>query len=104
MPERTTMDRDFNSAIVDDVGHRPWAMPQTWNDLLFAHWRVDATLLRTKVPAAFELDLYNGDAWVAIVPFHMTNVAPRGVPSLPWVSEFPELNVRTYVQVADRPG
>jgi uncharacterized protein YqjF (DUF2071 family) len=34
----------------------------------------------------------------------MTNVAPRGVPALPWVSAFPELNVRTYVRVHDRPG
>jgi uncharacterized protein YqjF (DUF2071 family) len=34
----------------------------------------------------------------------MTNVAPRGVPSLPWLSEFPELNVRTYVRVGERPG
>ena len=54
--------------------------------------------------AAFELDLFDGSAWVGIVPFHMTNVAPRAVPSLPWVSEFPELNVRTYVRVGTRPG
>src|SRR5262249_48377582 len=26
------------------------------------------------------------------------------VPSLPWVSAFPELNVRTYVKVGNRPG
>jgi hypothetical protein len=102
---------DFNAAIVDDVAHRPWKMPdrpwvmtQTWNDLLFAHWTVDAAMLRDKVPTAFELDLYDGVAWVAVVPFFMTNVAPRGVPSLPWVSEFAELNVRTYVRVGDRPG
>ena len=79
-------------------------MTQTWNDLLFAHWVVDAAQLRSRVPDHFELDLYDGAAWLAIVPFHMTNVAPRGVPSLPWVSEFAELNVRTYVRVGDRPG
>jgi uncharacterized protein len=102
---------DFNSAIVDDVVHRPWPMPerpwvmtQTWNNLLFAHWPVSRDVLRSLVPASFELDLFNNEAWVGIVPFHMTNVAPRGVPSLPWLSEFPELNVRTYVRVADRPG
>jgi uncharacterized protein YqjF (DUF2071 family) len=50
------------------------------------------------------LDLYDGEAWVGIVPFHMTNVAPRGVPALPLVSAFPELNVRTYVHVDGRPG
>ena len=83
---------------------RPWVMTQTWHDLLFAHWPVDPSPLRSRVPAAFELDRFDGETWVGIVPFHMTNVAPRGVPSLPWVSEFPELNVRTYVRVGDRPG
>jgi uncharacterized protein YqjF (DUF2071 family) len=103
--------RDFNTEILRIVDHRPWAMPdapwamtQTWTDLLFAHWPMDAAQLRAKVPAAFELDLFDGRAWIAVVPFSMTNVAPRGVPSLPWVSEFPELNVRTYVRVGDRPG
>ena len=83
---------------------RPWVMRQTWHDLLFAHWIVDASELLARVPSAFELDLFGGNAWLGIVPFHMTNVAPRWVPSLPWVSEFPELNVRTYVRVGDKPG
>jgi uncharacterized protein len=105
------VDRNFNAEIVHIVNHRPWAMPdtpwamtQTWTDLLFAHWQLDVAQLRAKVPAAFELDLFDGRAWIAVVPFSMTNVAPRGVPALPWVSEFPELNVRTYVRAGDRPG
>ena len=81
-----------------------WVMTQTWHDLLFAHWPVDAEMLRGKIPAGFELDIFEGQAWVAVVPFQMSNVAPRGVPALPWVSAFPELNVRTYVRVADTPG
>ena len=104
-------DHDFNRGILEQVAHRPWPMPkspwvmtQTWHDLLFAHWPVDAGSVREKVPTQFDLDLFDGSAWLAVVPFHMTNVAPRGVPSLPWVSEFPELNVRTYVHVGDRPG
>jgi uncharacterized protein YqjF (DUF2071 family) len=79
-------------------------MTQTWHDLLFAHWAIDAARLKERIPHAFELDLFDGMAWVGIVPFHMTNVAPRGVPSLPWISAFAELNVRTYVRVDDRPG
>ena len=104
-------DHDFNRGILEEVAHRPWPMPdgpwvmtQTWHDLLFAHWRIDAGALRERVPKEFPLDLYDGSGWLGIVPFHMTNVAPRGVPSLPWISEFPELNVRTYVRVDDRPG
>ncbi len=82
----------------------PWIMTQTWHDLLFAHWPVDPASIRTRLPQAFELDLFDGQAWVGIVPFRMTNVAPRGVPSMPWLSAFPELNVRTYVRVGGRPG
>jgi hypothetical protein len=102
---------DFDTTILKRVSHRPWplaetpwVMTQTWHDLLFAHWRIDRSVLRSKVPPPFELDLFDGEAWIGIVPFRMTNVGPRGVPSLPWVSEFPELNVRTYVRVGDRPG
>ena len=79
-------------------------MTQTWNDLLFAHWPVDSATLREKIPAGFQLDEFEGQAWIGIVPFHMTNVSPRGVPALPWISAFPELNVRTYVRVAGDPG
>jgi uncharacterized protein YqjF (DUF2071 family) len=102
---------DFNRAILEQASHRPWPMPdgpwimtQTWHDLLFAHWKMDQARLRECVPCEFELDLFQGEGWLGIVAFHMTNVAPRGVPSLPWLSEFPELNVRTYVRVDDRPG
>ena len=82
----------------------PWVMTQSWHDLLFAHWRVDVAEVRRAVPAAFQLDLFDGEAWLGIVPFRMTNVGLRGTPAMPWISAFPELNVRTYVRVADRPG
>jgi uncharacterized protein len=105
------MQNDFNYDILKETAHRPWPLPgspwlmtQTWHDLLFAHWPVEAAALRPLVPAPFELDLCEGQAWVAVVPFHMTNVAPRGVPALPWLSAFPELNVRTYVRMNGRGG
>lgn len=103
--------QDFNAAILTEVAHRPWPMPrrrwvmtQTWHDLLFAHWPIDPEVLRAKVPALFTLDLFGGQAWLGVVPFRMSNVAPRGVPALSWLSAFPELNVRTYVRVDDKPG
>src|SRR5690349_19630993 len=100
----------FDYRILDQTDHRPWPLPdepwlmtQSWHDLLFAHWPVDKTRLRELVPPALPLDLYEGRAWVGVVPFHMTNVAPRGLPSLPFVSAFAELNVRTYVVVDGKP-
>jgi uncharacterized protein len=102
---------DFPYSILEQTSHRPWPMPdspwvmtQSWHNLLFAHWPVDARSLRELIPAGLPLDLYDGQAWVAVVPFHMTNVAPRGVPNIPFVSAFPELNVRTYVTVNGKPG
>jgi uncharacterized protein YqjF (DUF2071 family) len=102
----------FPIDIVDGTTpHRPWPVPagpwimrQSWHDLLFAHWPVGADELRALVPPGLHLDLFDQRAWVGVIPFHMTNVAPRAVPALPWVSAFPELNVRTYVTVNGKPG
>lgn len=105
------MQNDFPSGIVNEARHRPWPLPegpwimtQSWHDLLFAHWPVAVDVLRERVPPGLELDLFENQAWLGIIPFHMTNVAPRGVPALPWVSAFPELNVRTYVTHHGEPG
>ena len=102
---------DFPTQIITDVSHRPWPLPsgpwfmtQSWHDLLFAHWPVDARALQEKLPAGLPLDTFNGEAWVGVVPFRMTNVAPRGVRAMPFVSSFLELNVRTYVRAHGKPG
>jgi len=102
---------DFPHGIANEIAHRPWPMPlapwlmtQSWHDLLFAHWPVNPRLVIEHVPREFELDLFDGQAWIGVVSFQMTNVTPRGVPAMPWVSQFPELNVRTYVRAAGKPG
>jgi uncharacterized protein YqjF (DUF2071 family) len=102
---------DFPYQILRATAHRPWPMPdapwvmtQSWHDLLFAHWPVAPDALRAVVPAQLPLDLFDGRAWIGVVPFHMTHVAPRGVPWWPLTSAFPELNVRTYVTLDDKPG
>ena len=99
------------SAILRGVAHRPWTLPagpwvmaQSWHDLLFAHWPVDAVPLRQLIPPQLQIDTFEGRAWLAIVPFRMTGVRLRGTPSLPWLSAFPELNVRTYVTFGGKPG
>jgi uncharacterized protein YqjF (DUF2071 family) len=105
------MSADFRRGILDEVSHRPWPMPnapwvmtQTWNDLLFAHWRVDAAVLRPLVPPPLELDRFDNHAWVAVVPFHMTNIGLRGLSWIGIASAFAELNVRTYVTYGGKAG
>jgi hypothetical protein len=94
-----------------DVTHRPWPLPwgpwimaQRWTDLLFAHWPVDMVALRAIVPAALPIDTFNGEAWISIAAFYLSHLRPRWLPALPIVSEFPELNVRTYVTLGAKPG
>jgi uncharacterized protein YqjF (DUF2071 family) len=79
---------DFDFGILQQTCNRPWPLPerpwlmrQSWHDLLFAHWVVDVDKLRSRVPSALELETFGGRAWVGIVPFRMSNVAPRGVPT-----------------------
>jgi len=79
-------------------------MAQTWHDLLFAHWAVDSAALRRHIPAELGIDTYNGQAWLGVVPFRMSRVRLRRTPALPWLSAFPELNVRTYVVAGRKPG
>ena len=88
-----------------ETTHRPWPLPsqpwvmrQTWHDLLFAHWPIAVETLRALVPLPLEIDTFDGVGWVGVIPFRMSHVRPRYVPALPWLSAFPELNVRTYVR------
>ncbi|QQT00793.1 DUF2071 domain-containing protein [Peribacillus psychrosaccharolyticus] len=82
----------------------PWTMKQTWNDLLFAHYPIKMEVLKKLVPEVLPLDSYNGMCWIGIVPFHMTGIRLRGMSPVPGTDRFPELNVRTYVTVAGKPG
>jgi uncharacterized protein len=98
-------------AILQKHAHRQtplprgeWILRQSWRELLFAHWPMAAQALRPLIPAALTLDTFEQEAWVGIVPFQMREVCPRGMPALPWFSESPELNVRTYVTIQGVPG
>lgn len=93
------------------IDHRPWPIPerewtwrQSWCDLLFAHWPLPAAALRRFVPPGLELQEFDGTAWLGLVPFRMEGVMRRPLPDLPWVSAFPEMNVRTYVTRDGKPG
>jgi uncharacterized protein len=99
------------AAVTGVTDHRPWPLPdepwtnaQSWVDLAFLHWRVDADELARLIGPSLELDTYEGQAWLGIVPFLLTDLRLRGLPPLPRVSRFPELNVRTYVVRDGKPG
>ena len=96
-------------AALPSTDHRPyplqpgqWRLAQRWNDLLFAHWPIPAEALAGRLPAGLEPDLYNGLAWLGVVPFFMdrvrVRVAGEHTLSVPGTRSFPELNLRTYVR------
>lgn len=87
-----------------DVPNQPWVMRMTWSELLFAHWPVDPMLLLPMLPKGLQLDIREDTAWIGVVPFLMSDVAPRCCPSVPIFSRFLELNVRTYVTFDGKPG
>ncbi len=77
-------------------------MRQSWQELTFLHWRYRPAVVRPLVPSALGLDLYDGAAWIGLVPFIVAGLTLPRTPALPWASTFPETNVRTYV--VDRHG
>ena len=72
-------------------------MRQSWRELLFLHWKYDPAEIQKLLPHGLTIDTFDGAAWVGIVPFFMTGVRPVWCPPVPGLSNFLELNVRTYV-------
>jgi uncharacterized protein len=99
------------SSSLEETAHRPWPVPerswvmgQTWDHLLFVHWRASADSLRALLPGGLELDVYDGEAWIGVTPFRISGLRPRGLPPFPFLSSFLELNTRTYVTAGGKPG
>ena len=93
------------------LDHRPWPLPsgpwvarQTWHDVLLLHWPIAASAVRPFVHPDVEVDEFDGSSWVSLLPFRMTGVTARGIPPVPGLSAFPEMNLRFYVTHRGRPG
>jgi uncharacterized protein len=98
-------------AALGRIDHRPWPLPaarsigrQTWHDVLFAHWPVPAAVLQPLVPSGVTVQECEGSSWVSLVPFFMSGVTLRGVPAVPGLSSFAEMNLRLYVEFGGRSG
>ena len=82
-----------------------FVMHQRWEELLFLHWSFPPEEIQRTLPAGLRVDTFEGRAWVGLVPFFMRGIRPRWLPGAPWISNFLELNLRTYaVDARGRPG
>lgn len=76
----------------------------TWDTLAFLHWPVPPSALEPTLPPGLELDTFEGEAWLGVVPFAMRRTRFDYTPSMPTATDFLELNLRTYVRRGDRAG
>ncbi|MCA1567147.1 MAG: DUF2071 domain-containing protein [Acidobacteria bacterium] len=99
--------------VIDDgidretIRQRPAELPlmeHHWGKLLFMHWPIPVERLRSLVPPQLTIDTFDGEAWVGITPFTLWNVRLSFTPPVPYLSDFHELNVRTYVLYRGVPG
>ncbi len=99
------------SEIRTDILHRPFELPggpwkyyQEWNDALFLHWVIPADILRKCVPEEFNIDTFEGACYVSLVAFTMQKIRPKNLPSISFISDFAEINLRTYVNNDNKRG
>lgn len=97
--------------ILNTTEHRPWDIPnkswkfyQEWNNAIFIHYQVELAELKEFVPKELEIDLYKGKPWVSVVAFTMEKIRPKKLPSFPPISNFNEINIRTYVKSDNKTG
>ena len=99
------------SEILNTTEHRPWKKPtenwkfyQEWNNAIFLHWQVNITELQKFVPKKLEIDLFDGKPWISVVAFTMEKIRPKNLPPFPPISNFYEINIRTYVKHNNKTG
>lgn len=99
------------SNILSDTAHRPYDLPigqwryyQEWNDALFLHWMVPSEILRKCVPEQLNIDSYDGQCYVSLVAFTMQRIRPKFLPAVKFISDFHEINLRTYIDNGNKKG
>lgn len=87
-----------------DYPKQPWVYYQEWNRALFLHWEVSVDFLQELVPQEITIDTIKEKAYVSIVPFTMEKIRPKYLPAVGFISNFHEINVRTYVEHNGKKG
>jgi len=87
-----------------EISHKPWRFYQEWNNAVFLHWKVSPEVIHPLIPSTVKLDTFRGEAWVSLVAFTMEKLRVSYLPAVPGISNFHEINLRTYVTRDNKPG
>lgn len=97
--------------LLSNTAHRPWELPggkwqyyQEWNNVLFLHWEVPYEDLRMLVPSQLEIDSFEGRYYGSLVAFTMQKIRPHNLPAVKFISDFHEINIRTYIRNGGKQG
>lgn len=93
-----THHRDF------ECPKRAWKFYQEWNKAIFLHWELEPEIVEQLIPKSVSLDTIDGKAWVSLVAFDMNHIGIRSLPKLPHISDFHEINIRTYIKCKNKPS
>ncbi len=99
------------STILSEISHRPFELPtgqwkyyQEWNNALFLHWEIPFESMRKYVPAHLNIDGFEGKYYISLVAFTMQKIRPKNLPAVKFISDFQEINLRTYIDNGNKKG
>jgi uncharacterized protein YqjF (DUF2071 family) len=102
---------NISDEILSNTSNRQYPLPakkwkyfQEWHETLFFHWEIPVYFLKEYIPEGLELDTYNKMSWISLVAFEVKNMRLRNLPPFPYISNFQEINLRTYVIKDGKPG
>lgn len=102
--EKTDTILQYTANRTYPIPDKKWKYYQEWHDTLFFHWKVTPALLKGYIPKGTSLDTIDGMAWISLVAFEVRKMRLRNLPPIPFISDFHEINVRTYVVKDGIPG
>jgi uncharacterized protein len=101
--EQPLTDRDSTSAVrpepVTAQAPRPAGRPllnQDWREVVFLHWPAEPEQVARLLPPSVTPDIVDGTTYVGLIALRMCRVGPLGLPPVPYLGWFPEINVRVY--------
>jgi uncharacterized protein YqjF (DUF2071 family) len=71
-------------------------LTQEWQRVSILHWRVPSDAIAGFFPPGTRPDEFDGASWVGLIAFQMARFRIVPGPALPYIGDFPEINVRLY--------